>query len=77
MAEAGDLLLARQLAPDERVDAIGRRVLPDLDQHLHHFRVGAAVQRPLQGADAATTAEWMSVSVAAATRAANVEAFSS
>ena len=25
---------------------------PDLEQHLHHFGVGAAVQRPFQRADA-------------------------
>ena len=29
-----------------------RRVLADLDQHLHHFRIGAAVQRSLERADA-------------------------
>ena len=30
----------------------GGRVLADLEQHLHHFRVGAAVQRAFQRADA-------------------------
>ena len=52
MAEAGDLLLARELAADVGVDALGGRVLPDLEQHLHHFGVGAAVQRSLERADA-------------------------
>ena len=52
MAEAGDLLLALQLAAHEAVDALGRGVLADLEQHLHHLGVGAAVQRPLQRADA-------------------------
>ena len=51
MAEPGDLLLARELAAHVGVDALGARVLSELEQHLHHFGVGAAVQRPFERAD--------------------------
>ena len=77
VAEAGDLLLARELVLHVRVDAFGGRVLADLEQHLHDVLVRAAVQRALQRADAGDVAECMSASVAAVTRAANVLALSS
>ena len=51
VAEAGNLLLARQLRADDLLDLLGRRVRADLEQHPHDVGVGAAVQRPLQRAD--------------------------
>ena len=51
MAEARDLLLARELALHEVVDAVAAGVLAEIEQHLHHLGVGAAVQRALQRAD--------------------------
>ena len=51
MAEAGDLLLARELAANEVVDALAARVLAEVEQHPHHVGVGAAVQRPFERAD--------------------------
>ena len=77
MAEAGNLLLARQLCADDLVHPLRSGVLANLEQHPHHVGIGAAVQRSLQAPIAPTMAEWRSVSVAAATRAANVDALSS
>ena len=53
VAETGDLHLAREHAAHDLVDALARRGLPQIEQQLHHFGVGAAVERPLQGADGA------------------------
>ena len=48
VAEAGDLLLARQLGADDLFGLLERRVRADLEQQPHDVGVGAAVQRPLQ-----------------------------
>ena len=51
VAEAGNLDLARQLPANRIVDALGTRVLADLDEQPHHVGIRAAVQRPLERAD--------------------------
>ena len=53
MAESGNLDLARQLAANRLVDALGRRVLADLDEQPHHIGIRAAVERSLERADGA------------------------
>ena len=77
VAEAGDLFLARQLAADEGIDAIGRRVEADSSSIFITSALAPPCSGPLSVPMPATTAECTSVNVAAATRAANVEALSS
>ena len=48
MTEAGNLLLARELRAHDFLGFLDRRVLPDVEQHLHHFRIRAAVQRTFE-----------------------------
>jgi hypothetical protein len=75
MAEAWDFLFLRQHPLD-----VGHRVgagLVDVLQDIEYRLIRAAVQRPFQRSMAAVTAECISESVAATTRAAKVEALSS
>ena len=51
MAEARDLLLARQLARARIVERLAGLPSRRLEQHLHDVLVGAAVQRALERAD--------------------------
>ena len=53
VAEAQNLFLPRQLLADRRLDFLGRGRRAEVEQHLHHLRVGAAVERALERADAA------------------------
>jgi hypothetical protein len=51
MPEAGNLLLPRELGADELIDALPCCGLAELEEHLHHFGVRAAVERALERAD--------------------------
>ena len=78
VAEAGNLLLARQLARGSpRRRCSGGASWPISSSSRITSAFAPPCSGPFSAPMAPTIAEWMSVSVAAATRAANVDAFSS
>src|SRR6185369_3758956 len=48
MPEPWNLLLAREFPAHRFIHSVSARVLTEVEKHLHHFRVSAAVQRPFQ-----------------------------